>query len=236
MEVLIFFATLWVLWLISSRWWKRQIILPLAIIGLIYVIITSPVGLTLVNQGLTFTIPQDSGEKVDAIVVLGRGDSLRAGRVELAAKLWKQDRAPIIFISGMLDAEEIITDLQGYGISKLKLSGERCSQNTEENAQYTTAVLYPQGIKKILLITDSPHMLRSRTLFQNYGFQVISYQLPLTEQWSANQQLIAMLREYAGLMSYHWQGRFRQRTPDEITNPSQQVKYRLKEWNCYLKS
>jgi uncharacterized SAM-binding protein YcdF (DUF218 family) len=234
METLIFFAVLWLLWLISPRSWKRRFILPVAIIGLIYLFITSPIMLILASQGLTFSVPQDSGEKADAIVILGRGEALRTPRVVLGNELWQQKRSPKIFVSGMLDAEEIIAYLEKKGVSRLEISGEKCSQNTEENVQFTTALLYPQGIQKILLVTDVPHMLRSQILFQNYGFKVIPRMIPLPLQWSNNKQLKTVLREYAALVHYQWNGYLRNRTQEEIVNPSEKVSDRLKNWNCRI--
>ncbi|NMF60575.1 YdcF family protein [Pseudanabaena yagii] len=234
MEPLIFFAVIWLLWLISSRSWKRRFVLPLAIIGLLYLFITSPIMLALASQGLTFAIPQDSGENADAIVILGRGESLRSPRVDLGNELWQQKRAPKIFVSGMLDAQEIATHLKQKGVPHFKISGESCSQSTEENAQFTTALLYPQGIQKILLVTDVPHMLRSQILFQSYGFKVIPRMIPLPVQWSNNKQLKAVLREYAALIHYQWNGYLRNRTQEEIVNPSEKVSDRLKNWNCRI--
>jgi uncharacterized SAM-binding protein YcdF (DUF218 family) len=234
MESLIFFAFLWLLWLISPRLWKRRVILPVAIIGLILLFATSPLMLALANQGLIFSLPQDSGEKVDAVVILGRGEPLRARRVEFGAEIWEQKRAPILFVSGMLDAEEILTQLAQKGLPKSKISGERCSQTTEENAQFTTALLYPKGIQKILLLTDAPHMLRAQILFQNYGFKVIPHMIPLPLQWSTIKQLKVVLREYAALLNYQWNGYLRPRTQEEIVNPSEKVSDRLKNWNCRL--
>ncbi|OYQ63084.1 hypothetical protein B9G53_18830 [Pseudanabaena sp. SR411] len=234
LESLIFFALLWVLWLVSSRQQKRRVILPVAIIGVIYLFLTSPIGVDLANHGLTFALPPDTGEKADAIIILGRGESLRSHRVEVASKLWKAQRAPQIFVSGMLDAEESISQLQNWGISKIYLSGERCSQTTEENAQFTTAVLHPQGIQKILLLTDAPHMLRSQILFQSFGFKVIAHSIPLPTNWSTNDRLGTVIREYVGLIIYRWQGRLRQRTQDEIDHPNVEVTDRLKAWHCHV--
>lgn len=234
MEVLIFCTALWVLWLIVSRWWKRNVILPLAVMGGIYLFVTSPLMLVLASQGLSVSIPPDSGENVDAIIILGRGLPLRAARVNLGSDLWKSKRAPVIFVSGMLDAEEIISQLEIKGIPKSQMSGERCSQNTEENAQFSTAILRPKGIQKILLLTDFPHLLRSRILFENYGFKVIPQAVSLPQQWSTIQQLKIVLREYAGLIHYSSQGYFRPRTQVEIENPSEKVIDRLKNWNCQI--
>jgi len=234
MESLIFFAVIWLLWLISSRSWKRRFVLPLAIIGLLYLFVTSPIMVALANQGLTLAIPQDSGENADAIVILGRGEQLRSPRVNSGSELWQQKRAPKIFVSGMLDAQEIIMYLEQKGVPNLQISGEKCSQNTEENAQFTTALLYPQGIQKILLVTDVPHMLRSQILFQSYGFKVIPHMISLPLQWSNNKQLKTILREYAALVHYQWNGYFRNKTQEEIVNPSEKVSDRLKNWNCRI--
>jgi uncharacterized SAM-binding protein YcdF (DUF218 family) len=232
MEFLIFFAVLWVLWLVSSRKQKRRFILPIAIIGVSYLFLTSPIGVALANHGLTFALPPDTGEKTEVIVILGRGESLRSNRVEVASELWKAQRAPQIFVSGMLDAEESIVQLQNWEIPKIHLSGERCSQTTEENAQFTAALLHPQRIQKILLLTDAPHLLRSQILFQSFGFKVIAHSIPLPTHWSTNARLGTVIREYVGLITYRWQGRLRQRTQDEIDRPNVDVIDRLKAWNC----
>jgi len=198
--------------------------------------VTSPIMLGLACQGLTFALPKDIGEQADSIVILGRGEPLRSKRVELGSELWQQKRAPRVFVSGMLDAEEIITQLEGKGIPKHQIIGERCSQNTEENAEFTSAILHPQGIKKILLLTDLPHMLRAKILFQDFGFTVIPYPIALPLQWDTAKQLEVVFREYAGLFHYQWQGYLRQRTQDEIDRPSEMVVDRLKNWNCQINS
>jgi uncharacterized SAM-binding protein YcdF (DUF218 family) len=233
-ESLLFFAAIWVLWLVSSRRYKRQVILPVGIIGSIYLLLTSPIGLAWALQGLTFSLPPDTGEPTEAIVMLGRGEQFRTHRVEVASELWRAKRAPKIFASGMLDAEEAISQLQELGIPKLQLSGERCSQTTEENAQFTAAVLHPQGIDKILLVTDAPHMLRAQILFQSFGFNVIPHPISLPLHWSKKKRLSTVLREYVGLISYRWQDRLRQRTSAEIGRPEPKVTYRLKAWNCRI--
>ncbi|PZV11743.1 MAG: YdcF family protein [Pseudanabaena sp.] len=232
LESLIFFAILWVLWLVSPRRWKLRVILPIAIIGVSCMFLTSPIAVAIASQGLTFALLPDTGEKNEAIVILGRGESLRSKRVEAARELWKAQRASKIFVSGMLDAEEIVSQLQNLGIPNSHLSGERCSQTTEENAQYTVAVLHPQRVQKIILVTDAPHMLRSQILFQSFGFNVTPHPIPLSQKLSTTDQLLVVMREYAALASYRWQDRLRQRTQDEIDQPTAEVNFRLKDWNC----
>jgi uncharacterized SAM-binding protein YcdF (DUF218 family) len=234
LESLLFLAAIWVWWLVSSRRWKRRVILPVGIIGLTYLLLTSPIALALAIQGLTFSLPPDTGAQTDAIVILGRGESLRSRRVEVASELWLAKRAPTIFVSGMLDAEEAIAQLQEHGIPKLQLSGERCSQTTEENAQFTAALLHPQGMQKILLVTDAPHMQRSQILFQSFGFKVIAHPIALPVQWSTRKLTSVVLREYLASIGYRWENRLRQRTPTEIAHPEPKITYRLKAWNCRI--
>lgn len=234
MELLGFFAV-WVWWLVSSRRWRR-IILPIAIAIAICLFCTSPLALNLGIQGLTFAILPDTGEQTETILLLGRGEILRSHRVETARELWLARRAPKIFASGMSDAQEAIEGLQKLGIPKHQLSGERCSQTTEENAQFSTAVLQPQGIRKILLVTDVPHMWRSQILFQSFGFKVIPHPIDLPSDWTTTDRWGTVLREYAGLLGYWCEDRLRQRTPAEIDRPAELITARLKDWHCHIAS
>lgn len=232
MELTILVALIAIVWLVSSKRWRRRFVTPGAIAVLICILLTSPVAAALANWGLVFSLPSDSGERVDAIVVLGRGEELRNRRVELVSQLWQAKRAPKIFISGMLDAYPIIEQLKEDGIPKRQLSGEGCSQKTEENAEYTAAVLYPQKVRKILLITDPPHMLRSLLLFRSYGFTVLPYFSPLPPKLSSKDQVLLMAREYLGLLRYKLEGRFEPRPQTELEHPSAAVLSRFSAWNC----
>lgn len=234
LKLLVFVAALWVWWLVSSRQRRRRVILPVAIVSAIYLFSTSPLALALANQGLTLAFPPDNGEQTEAILLLGRGEPLRSHRVEAVSELWLARRAPKIFASGMLDAKEAIDRLQQLGIPQYQLSGEGCSQTTEENAQFTAAVLHPQGIRKILLVTDAPHMWRSQILFQSFGFIVIPHPIDLPSHWGTTKQLGTVLREYIGLISYRWEDRLRQRTPAEIDRPAEIIIDRLKNWHCRI--
>ncbi|MBC7971632.1 MAG: YdcF family protein [Verrucomicrobia bacterium] len=234
MKVLILLTLIGVLWLISSRRWRRGFLNPLAIVIIIYLGITSPLGVALATQGLTAPLPTDAGESVDSIVVLGRGDDFRNRRIEIAEHLWRDKRSSKIFASGMLDAEFIIEQLKKNGVAAPALSGERCSQSTEENALFTAAVLHPQNVQKILLITDPPHLLRSVLSFQASGFTVIPHASPLPPAWAPERRLSLLLREYAGLIQYAVTNRFRQRSTFELEHPPIDVTLKLKTWNCKL--
>ena len=232
MEALILLTLIGIFWLISPRRWRWRVIQPVMILALTGLLATSPWMVQLATWGLTIPLPTDRGEQTDAIVVLGRGEELQGHRVAQIHKLWQADRAPRVFASGMLDAQPIIKRLQQKGLPGSILSGESCSQNTEENALYTSAILYPQGVKKIILLTDTPHMLRSFLLFRNAGFIVIPRFSPLPDQWTSLQQITVIFREYIGLVQYALTGRFKQRSIAELKHPPAAILEKFTEWNC----
>ena len=134
---------------------------------------------TLANAALVRGLPRDSGTTADAIVILGRGDNLRATRINVAAELWRQGRAPQIFASGRGDGRQMVKKLKKVGIPVETLDDENCSQTTAENADFTAALLQPRGIESIILVTDPPHMLRSLLTFRSAGFRVTPHPSPL---------------------------------------------------------
>lgn len=233
-EFLILLTLIGIAWLISPRRWQRRVIQPVLIGVLIYGIATSPIAANLALKGLTFSLPQDSGSSVDAIVVLGRGDSLRPERIARVKQLWADGRASQVFASGMLDAQPIVEHLKEMGVPGQVLKGESCSQTTEENALYTSAILRPQKVQKILLLTDPPHMLRSFFLFRGFGFAVLPYFSPLPPQWSSHEQVMFIFREYLALAKYALTGRFKERANFEVNNPPSDVLEKFSDWNCKI--
>jgi uncharacterized SAM-binding protein YcdF (DUF218 family) len=232
MEALILLTLLGILGLVSPRRWRRRVIKPVTLLVLTCLLVVSPWMVQLAIWGLTVPLPVDRGESVDAIVVLGRGEALQRRRVERVHQLWQTRRAPRVFASGMMDAQPIIEQLQQKGLPGPSLSGESCSQNTEENALYTAAILYPQDVRKIILLTDTPHMLRSFLLFRNVGFTVVPQFSSLPAQWNALQQMAAILREYVGLVHYMLVGRFKPRSAAELEHPPSAILEKFNEWHC----
>lgn len=230
MEILIVFAGLWLLWLVGSKRWRRRI-LPVAVVVLAATILTSSAFTAFLNWGLTARLPSDPGNRVDAIVVLGRGEALRMERVAAVLDLWQARRAPRIFASGMMDAEKILEDLQKSRVPVTALAGEECSENTEENAIFSSALLYPEGVRQILLVTDASHLWRSVLVFQSLGFQVVPHSAPSNfSPQDRFEQLSHLLREYAALIQYVFTGKLQAR-PDPM-QPAPEVIQRIAEWNC----
>lgn len=195
-------------WVIPKLPWKRQLSSLGAGLLLIYFIAVLPPAIAVASQGLVAFLPADSGETTDAVVVLGRGEDLRDSRVEVAAKLWQAGRAPLIFASGREDGPRITQMLAVKGIPNQALDNEDRSRTTDENARFTAAVLQPQGITRILLVTDPPHMLRSLLTFRSLGFTVVPHASPLPPDLPHSEEALRVFSEYLGLVSYGLRGRF----------------------------
>ena len=155
-------------WLTSP---KKNLLLLLGLTATLLLVFT------VAAKSLVIFLPTDSGA-AEAIVVLGRGEEFRQQRVNSAAELWQTKRAPIIFTSGRGDAATMIELLEEKGIPNRVLDGENCSVTTEENAIITAAILLPQNIQRIILITDETHMLRSLLSFSAKGFTLIPHTTP----------------------------------------------------------
>jgi uncharacterized SAM-binding protein YcdF (DUF218 family) len=191
----------------KPRSWLYQLIRLATFSVLIYLSITLLPTAFAVRQGLVASIPEDPGTPADTIVILGRGGELQATRVEVANELWLAKRAPTIFVSGVADTPGIIALLKAKGIPIDVLQGENCSASTEQNALFTANILQPKGIKKIILITDPPHMLRSIFTYRSYGFEVIPHTSPIPQLTDKRKEKL-WAREYSGLFFYSLLGWF----------------------------
>ncbi len=207
-------------WIIPKFRWQRQLSGLGAGLLLIYFIGALPPAIALATQGLVAFLPADSGTTTEAIVVLGRGEELRDPRVEVAAELWQARRAPLIFTSGREDGPRITQLLKAKGIPNQALDNDDRSRTTEENAHFTAAALQPQGIRRILLITDPPHMLRSLLTFRSLGFTVVPHTSPLPADLPHPEEALKVFSEYIGLVSYGLRGRFFPRHPETMVSPA----------------
>lgn len=221
--ILLALGVIWVIWTVrrsqskpSFQWrWQRRWTRIVIGFTLVCLLITSPPGIAMANGILVGLIPsvapQQDIDHVDAIVVLGRGYRFSGSRAKVAADLWSSARAPKIFVSGRGDARRMVAQIERFGIPAAVVDGEECSLTTEENARFTASILFPQGVRRIVLITDPPHMLRSLLTFQSMGFTVIPHFSPLPSDLGYRERLAIIFREYGGLASYVLKGRFGER-------------------------
>lgn len=197
----------------KSKWRKRSLIGGSTLLFL-YILSIAPAIPSLSNYFLTRNLPANSTQSADAIVVLGRGDKQNNIRASVTADLWREQRAPLLFASGRKDTPQIIERWQQATppIRASAIGGEPCSLTTEQNAQFTAALLWPQGVRKIILVTDQPHMRRSQLIFERFGFTVIPHVIPFETNNPARKNFLS-IREIIGLVSYGLQGRYE---PEDI--------------------
>lgn len=161
--------------------------------GLLWFFSTPVVSLFL-HQSLQ-TIPALSWDHLpedgQAIVVLGSGSYCRAPeyqgsdsitatgleRLRYAARLHRKTGKPILVTGGKLSnatpeaifmKEALEQDFQ----VPVRWTEEE-SHDTWENAHLSYAVLQPQGVTRVYLVTHASHMGRSVRAFEQAGFQVI---------------------------------------------------------------
>ena len=197
-------------WLLRKQRWQKRVTIAGIVLAAIYLIGISPIVSSLGNRLLMSPVPLDSGERADAIVVLGRGVQQNEVRSRVAGELWQVNRAPFIFPSGRKDAifiKEIIQEAFPDAVVK----GEPCSLTTDQNAEFTASLLRPQGVETIILITDPPHMWRSLLTFESFGFKVIPHVSPLSAGTNLTKERFLVVRESIGLLNYGILGRYRAR-------------------------
>ena len=200
-----------------SKWRKRAVILGSTVLFL-YSLLITPVLASISSPFLTRNLPPNSSETADAIVVLGRGEDQNNIRAQKTAELWRNQRAPLIIASGRVDTPLIISLWQQANppIEEGAIAGEPCSLTTEQNAQFTAALFWPQGIRKIILVTDKPHMRRSQLTFESFGFEVIPHVIPFETSSRARKNVLAV-RESLGLISYGLKNRYSPRAVPSVS-------------------
>jgi uncharacterized SAM-binding protein YcdF (DUF218 family) len=213
---LVIFGIRWIIQHKSARRWLRS---TKAMILLFCITAGVPLVFALAAKGLVAFLPPDTGATAEAIVVLGRGRELERERLDVAAELWQAKRAPRIFVSGKDDAYSMIPKFEAQGIPDRAVDGDNCSRTTLENALVSAAILHPQGIRQILLVTDEPHMLRSLLLFRANGFTVIPHPNTLPANFGLKSRVFLTIREYMGVIGYSLQGLFHRQHSSEVDNP-----------------
>lgn len=76
---------------------------------------------------------------------------------------------------GLKEADQALILLQQLGVPRARITIERRSRNTWENAVFTKALIMPQPGQHWLLITSAAHMPRAVGCFRKAGFPVEPY-------------------------------------------------------------
>lgn len=182
------------------------------------------------------------GGSIDADLSVAHGGAVvrsEADRIIAAAVLARQyPNARILFTGGSAnllsnDAKE--ADYAGalfesLGVARARLTMERRSRNTQENVEFSKAMVAPKSGERWLLVTSAFHMPRSVGLFRKAGFAVEPY--PVDWRVGGRSDLLAFfpvaddglgrteiaLREWMGLIAYRASGKIDELLPGPATN------------------
>ena len=155
-------------------------------------------------------------------VISGAADRL-IGAATLAhrypnARIVYTGGSPNLISNDAREADYATALFQGLGIPKTRLTMERQSRNTRENAEFSREMLKPTPGERWLLVTSAYHMPRSMGLFRKAGFPVEAYPVDwkvgtkedlLKFYVTANDglQLVDIgVREWLGLIAYRIAG------------------------------
>lgn len=199
----------------GRRYRRRLVTTGLGLLGAYWLMI-SPLFSVPATALLTQFVPADTGQSADAIVVLARPREAEGDRYDIATTMLSAGRAPQLLVMGGQKATQMWEHLQQGQHPVDSLTGVLCVRTTKHEAEAATAFLASQGIQRIILITDKPHMLRSFLLFQGYGFEVIPHMASWADWVPHHERSFLAIREYLGLVSYALLGRFRQPSPEQF--------------------
>ena len=148
--------------------------------------------------------------------------------IAAAALAHRYPNARIVFSGGSAnlvsddsakEADYAVSVFERLGIAKNRLTMERGSRNTQENAEFSKALVAPKAGERWLLVTSAFHMPRSVGVFRKAGFAVEPYPADwrtggrmdkLGSSTFASQGLDhtdTALREWIGLAAYRISGK-----------------------------
>jgi uncharacterized SAM-binding protein YcdF (DUF218 family) len=150
-------------------------------------------------------------DRLLAAVALGR-------RYPQARIIYSGGSANLFADDAAKEADIALTVFENLGIPKQRLTVERLSRNTEENARFSKALASPTPGERWLLVTSAYHMPRSIGVFRRAGFAVEPYPVDwhtaggdvLTPSIFAGdglQRTDVAIREWIGLAAYRISGK-----------------------------
>lgn len=159
---------------------------------------------------------QDTSENADVIIVLGAGllEDGRPGpalsrRSRHAATLWHKGIAPLVLCTGgqteyypRTEASACREILAAAGLPIEAVLMEEQSHSTEENALFSRTILDEFRLERVVLVSDSGHMLRARWLFHQKGIDAFASPVPTRQMRNSSAIPYALVREF---IAFNWQ-------------------------------
>jgi len=188
LSILIFLIGLWAsFWNSEEFSWEsfRGIFLKAASFSGVFLVLVSNC-----NVGAFFCRPlmvEHSRENGEAIVVLASGlveggNPNFAGlqRVLHGVQLFRENRAPKIFFStgalpylGHFESEWVASITQFLNLPPDSFQIVQKGTTTHTEAVELAKILLPQNIRRILVVTNGPHIFRTVKSFESQGFEVL---------------------------------------------------------------
>jgi uncharacterized SAM-binding protein YcdF (DUF218 family) len=160
--------------LLSCTW---RLISAAIVAGVLYVLV---VGVTVVSAGL-----RDNGGNADVIVVMGaaqydgRPSELLESRLSHALDLWRNNRAPLIAVTGGKQLGDRFTEseastqwLKNEGVDADVILQEDVGRSTWESLDELAPVLKKNLAQHIVMVTSDWHAARSALTLEEMGFSV----------------------------------------------------------------
>ncbi len=159
---------------------------------------------------------QDKAEPAEIIIVLGAGlkEDGRPGpaltrRSRHAGELWHEGMAPLVLCTGgqseyypRSEAAACQELLRAAGLPAEAILLEDRSRSTEENAIYSKQLLDELGLERVVLVSDSYHMLRAGWLFKAYGIDAYASPVPANRIRGSSSYPYSLAREF---LAFNWQ-------------------------------
>lgn len=131
--------------------------------------------------------PPRAAEKLDAVVILGaplRADDtlppLAEERVRTGVDIYRRGLADVICMAGghcprgyehtIAEAEGMARWVRKAGVPESALRVDRLSGSTRENAVRAAELLFPEGRRRVWIVTQRFHMRRALRCFRRVGF------------------------------------------------------------------
>lgn len=187
--------TLLGLLILRGRWRRYGKVLLGSIVAFVMVLALTPASQILLH-GLENRFPEwrDDGKPIDGIIVLGgsispniyfehlaSGFNPSTGRIIGTAELAKRyPNARVVYTGGPPDAnnqdeaEASRQLLVSLGVDNSRVTLERESLNTFQNAVYSKKMVQPKPGERWLMVTSALHMPRAMGCFRAAGFEVIA--------------------------------------------------------------
>jgi vancomycin permeability regulator SanA len=159
----------------TRRWWIGRLVMVVLALLVAYVIVT----FVLVDRASN----HDGRREADAIVVLGAAQyhgqpsPVLQERLDHALELYEAGLAPVIVLTGGKQAADTFTEattgynyLRNRGVPDEALLKEVDGTSTWDSLQAAHRFLSPQGVDRIVLVTDDYHAYRVEAIAEEIGF------------------------------------------------------------------